>query len=142
MKICLLLVVPCLVSGYYTPYHFSNPGHRYVNPIYPHLYSLSYLGARKSPAVVLNPTLRTTYTKTDIIRQTRDMANSLTATLRALAADPTSGPPITRILQDKDNVCLNSLDEVNNVTIYKGISDTFSTGHRRHRGGNWVGGEV
>merc|ERR1719422_2001678 len=39
------------------------------------------------------------------------MANSLTATLRALAADPTSGPLITRILQDKDNVCLNSLDE-------------------------------
>ena len=48
---------------------------------------------------------------TDIIKQTRTLSNSVQQTLRNLAANPASAVIVDRIIQDKDNVCLNSLDE-------------------------------
>ena len=47
----------------------------------------------------------------DIIAQTRTLANSVKNTLRQLAADPNSAAIVNRIIYDKDNICINSLDE-------------------------------
>ena len=48
---------------------------------------------------------------TDIIKQTRTLSNSVQQTLRNLAANPASAVIVDRIIGDKDNVCLNSLEE-------------------------------
>merc|ERR1712130_158359 len=47
----------------------------------------------------------------DIIAQTRALSNSVQATLRQLAADPASAVIVNRIINDKDNICLSSLEE-------------------------------
>ena len=47
----------------------------------------------------------------DIIAQTRTLADSVKATLRQLAADPNSNVIINKIIYDKDNICINSLEE-------------------------------
>ena len=47
----------------------------------------------------------------DIITQTRSLAESVKATLRQLASDPNSAVIVNRIINDKDNICLNSLEE-------------------------------
>ena len=47
----------------------------------------------------------------DIIAQTRSLAESVKTTLKQLAADPDSALIVNRIINDKDNICLNSLEE-------------------------------
>merc|ERR1712012_782171 len=47
----------------------------------------------------------------DIIAQTRTLPNSVQATLRQLASDPASVVIVNRIINDKDNICLSSLEE-------------------------------
>merc|ERR1711923_513319 len=47
----------------------------------------------------------------DIIAQTRTLSNGVQATLRQLAADPASAVIVNRIINDKDNICLSSLEE-------------------------------
>ena len=47
----------------------------------------------------------------DIFTQTRNLAESVKTTLRQLAADPNSAVVVNRIINDKDNICLNSLEE-------------------------------
>ena len=47
----------------------------------------------------------------DIIAQTRALSNSVQATLRQLASDPASVVIVNRIINDKDNICLSSLEE-------------------------------
>merc|ERR1719394_2432361 len=47
----------------------------------------------------------------DIIAQTRSLANSVKATLQQLSENPRSATIINRIINDKDNICLGSLDE-------------------------------
>merc|ERR1719282_2331863 len=47
----------------------------------------------------------------DIIAQTRALSNSVQATLRQLASDPASAVIVNRIINDKDNICLSSLEE-------------------------------
>merc|ERR1712018_154190 len=47
----------------------------------------------------------------DIIAETRALSNSVQATLRQLAADPASAVIVNRIINDKDNICLSSLEE-------------------------------
>merc|ERR1712029_529736 len=47
----------------------------------------------------------------DIIGQTRPLSNSVKATLRQLASDPASVVIVNRIINDKDNICLSSLEE-------------------------------
>merc|ERR1719367_1934246 len=47
----------------------------------------------------------------DIIAQTRSLANSVKATLQQLSENPRSATIINRIINDKDNICLGSLEE-------------------------------
>ena len=47
----------------------------------------------------------------DIIAQTRTLADSVKNTLRGLAADPNSAVIVNKIINDKDNICINSLEE-------------------------------
>jgi len=47
----------------------------------------------------------------DIIAQTRTLANSVKATLQQLSENPRSATIINRIINDKDNICLGSLEE-------------------------------
>ena len=47
----------------------------------------------------------------DIIAQTRSLADSVKNTLRQLAADPNSAVIVNKIINDKDNICINSLEE-------------------------------
>merc|ERR1719225_179345 len=47
----------------------------------------------------------------DIIAETRTLSNSVQATLRQLAADPASAVIINRIIRNKNNICLSSLEE-------------------------------
>ena len=47
----------------------------------------------------------------DIIKQTRSLTNSVTTTLRSLAADPDAAMIIQMIVRDQDNVCLDSLEQ-------------------------------
>merc|ERR1712142_1153932 len=47
----------------------------------------------------------------DIIADTRTLSNKVQATLRRLAADPTSAVIVNRIINDKNNNCLKDLEE-------------------------------
>jgi len=47
----------------------------------------------------------------DIIADTRTLSDKVQATLKNLAADPTSAVIVNRIINDKDNICLKNLDE-------------------------------
>ena len=47
----------------------------------------------------------------DIIAQTRSLADKVKTTLRQLAANPQSAVIVNRIINDKDNICINSLEE-------------------------------
>merc|ERR1719392_196028 len=47
----------------------------------------------------------------DIVTDTRTLSNKVHATLKKLAADPTSAVIVNRIINDKDNICLKDLDE-------------------------------
>jgi len=47
----------------------------------------------------------------DIIASTRTLSNQVQTTLRQLAADPASAVIVNRIINDKDNICINSLEE-------------------------------
>merc|ERR1719516_246774 len=47
----------------------------------------------------------------DIIEQTRDLANTVKSTLRKLAKDPKSAVYVNKIINDKNNVCIQDLDE-------------------------------
>ena len=58
-----------------------------------------------------SPVVRYLPYNVDIITQTRNLAESVKTTLRQLAADPNSAVIINRIINDKDNICLNSLEE-------------------------------
>ena len=51
------------------------------------------------------------YKSGDIITQTRAMANAILSTLNDLANTPASAAYIDRIIDDDDNVCLNSIQE-------------------------------
>jgi len=54
---------------------------------------------------------RTNDFSTDIIQQTRSLSDSVQSTLRSLAADPESAVIVAKIIRDKDNVCINTLEE-------------------------------
>merc|ERR1711874_717471 len=54
---------------------------------------------------------RTNDFSTDIIQQTRSLSDSVQSTLRSLAADPESAVIVAKIIGDKDNVCINTLEE-------------------------------
>merc|ERR1719348_2254741 len=51
------------------------------------------------------------YKSGDIITQTRAMADAVLSTLNDLANTPASAAVINRIINDEDNVCLNSIQE-------------------------------
>ena len=51
------------------------------------------------------------YRSGDIITQTRAMADAVLSTLNDLANTPASAAYINRIINDEDNVCLNSIQE-------------------------------
>jgi len=57
------------------------------------------------------PAARYVNANVDIIAQTRSLADSVKTTLRQLAADPNSAVIVNKIINDKDNVCINSLEE-------------------------------
>ena len=58
-----------------------------------------------------SPVVRYLPYNVDIITQTRNLAESVKTTLRQLAADPNSAVIINRIINDKDNICINSMEE-------------------------------
>merc|ERR1719400_30243 len=108
---CLLGFVPLLAAS---PYSYgyrligSNYGFGYPTNYgygYPTNYGYGY------STNTFQMKLRSYGRSTDIIAQTRSLADSVKSTLRDLAADPDSAVIIDKIIRDKDNVCLNSLDE-------------------------------
>merc|ERR1711963_353971 len=88
---------------YYNYGQYSSPVAQYVAPAYA---TASY--ARSFNQV--QPRLNVVGGQ-DIIAQTRSLSNSVQATLRQLASDPASVVIVNRIINDKDNICLSSLEE-------------------------------
>jgi len=95
--------------GYRNPTNFGyrNPtNYRYGNPT-----NYGYRYPTKYPTNTFRMRVQGQGLSTDIIAQTRSLADSVKSTLRSLAADPDSSIIINKIIRDKDNVCLNSLEE-------------------------------
>ena len=57
------------------------------------------------------PNARANLRTGDIIADTRALSNSVQATLRQLGADPASAVIVNRIINDKDNICVASLED-------------------------------
>merc|ERR1711983_60780 len=88
---------------YYNYAQYSSPVAQYVAPAYA---TASYARSFNQGQPRLN-----VVGGQDIIAQTRSLSNSVQATLRQLAADPASVVIVNRIINDKDNICLSSLEE-------------------------------
>ena len=111
--LALLAFLPLLTaSPYYRPYssYGTRYGYGYRYPTYYRAPGYGYSGYPHTTNRWSNR-LRTIGSSTDIIQQTRTLADSVKSTLRSLAKDPDSAVIIQKIIGDKDNVCLNSLEE-------------------------------
>merc|ERR1711884_106510 len=107
--IALLAFIPLLTAS---PYYYHSTGttrYGYRHPAYYRTHGYGYSGYR--PRTNYASSLRTIGLSTDIVQQTRSLADSVKSTLRSLAKDPDSAVIIQKIIRDKDNVCLNSLEE-------------------------------
>merc|ERR1719209_1043172 len=105
---CLLGFIPLLAASPYSYRYPTNYGFGYPTNYgygYPTNYGYGY------STNTFQMKLRNYGRSTDIIAQTRSLADSVKSTLRSLAADPDSAVIIDKIIRDKDNVCLNSLEE-------------------------------
>jgi len=117
MKLVALLGFIPLITGspyFYLPYrsYGYRLGYGYHYPTTYHRPGYRYYGYRPSLNTVSTNFRNTDLSSsTDIIQQTRTLANSVKSTLRSLARDPDSAVIIQKIIGDKDNVCLNSLEE-------------------------------
>ena len=92
---------------------FSFIGLLSAGPQY-HLPSTYYIGGYPTVYGAIqyaSPVVRYLPYNADIITQSRSLADSVKTTLRQLAADPNSAVIVNRIINDKDNICLNSLEE-------------------------------
>merc|ERR1712008_552868 len=105
----LLLLVPLASSLPYSNYYNYNSyrptayvhSPRYIS--YPLTYNQRYLPTYNSGFGLVR--------SSDFVQQTRTQANSLKNTLRSLASIPGANRIINRIINDDDNVCLNSVEE-------------------------------
>merc|ERR1711892_720695 len=103
----LLLLTPLAsslpYSHYYNSYRPSAYVHspRYVS--YPLTYNQGYLPTYNSGIDLAR--------SSDFVQQTRTQANSLKTTLMSLASIPGAKRIINRIINDDNNVCLNSVEE-------------------------------
>merc|ERR1712241_1401529 len=102
--LCLIPFATAAPGYYYNT--FNSPS--YALTSYPTQVA-AYPRALAFKAPNLNP--RNNLKTGDIIADTRALSNQVQATLRQLAADPTSAVIVNRIINDKDNICLRSLDE-------------------------------
>merc|ERR1719259_1081961 len=102
------VVLTNLIAGSYQYTYSINSGYggsSYVSVV---------RGSGRAGRVVGFPTARLTnggFGGGDIIAQTRTLANSVKATLQQLSENPRSATIINRIINDKDNICLGSLEE-------------------------------
>merc|ERR1711884_634665 len=107
--IALLAFIPLLTAS---PYYYHSTGttrYGYRYPTFYRTHGYGYSGYR--PRTNYASSLRTIGLSTDIVQQTRSLADSVKSTLRSLARDPDSAVIIQKIIRDKDNVCINSLEE-------------------------------
>merc|ERR1712106_1304673 len=103
----LLLITPLASSLPYSLYYNSYRPTAYVHspryPSYPLTYNQGYLPTYNSGYALAR--------SSDFVQQTRTQANSLKNTLRSLARIPGANRIINRIINDDDNICLNSVEE-------------------------------
>merc|ERR1712029_65442 len=117
--ICLIPIVAAAPGGYYYN-SFHSPRYSFhSSSSYPRAFASYPTYQRFAPtfasqaltlkAANLDP--RNNLKTGDIIADTRALSNQVQTTLRQLAADPASAAIINRIINDKDNICLNNLEE-------------------------------
>jgi len=117
--ICLIPIVAAAPGGYYYN-SFHSPRYSFhSSSSYPRAFASYPTYQRFAPtfssqaltlkAANLDP--RNNLKTGDIIADTRALSNQVQTTLRQLASDPASAAIINRIINDKDNICLRSLDE-------------------------------
>merc|ERR1711892_1308320 len=103
----LLLLAPLASSLPYSLYYNSYRPTAYVHSpryvSYPLTYNQGYLPTYNSGLALAR--------SSDFVQQTRTQANSLKNTLRSLASIPGANRIINRIINDDNNVCLNSVEE-------------------------------
>ena len=121
----LLLLLSPLVASHYIPYqgHPSLPTYSYSYPAYPSYQSLpvyqpkhvSKPNLRTVPLpykqAFLNTPIRSLIGSDDIVQQTRTQAESLKKDLRSMASNPRAAQILIRVFADKNNVCINSMDD-------------------------------
>ena len=120
LKFVLLSLIPFVAS---TPLHsvsfnspkfsfgYSNQGQRYSSvSSFNNGYGRSF--GRNQGLNFRTANLRTTNLSSgDIIADTRVLSNQVQSTLKQLGSNPISADIINQIINDKDNVCLGSLEE-------------------------------
>merc|ERR1712086_1032675 len=103
----LLLLTPLASSLPYSHYYNSYRPAAYVHSprylSYPLTYNQGYLPTYSSGFALAR--------SSDFVQQTRTQANSLKNTLMSLASIPGAKRIINRIINDDNNVCLNSVEE-------------------------------
>jgi len=104
----LLLLVPLasslpgnLAYNSYRPGAFVYSAHRASSPV---IY-------RSKITYTSQPLAKNLARSSDFVEQSRTQANSLKNTLRSLASTPGADKIVNRVINDNNNVCLNSLDE-------------------------------
>ena len=123
-SLLLLLVIP-LVSSFYIPYqgHPSLPTYSYSYPAYQPFQSYPiYQSKHVSKPILrtiplpfkqalLNTPTRSLIRSDNIIQNTRTQAESLKTDLRSMARNPRAAQILNRVFADKNNVCINSMDD-------------------------------
>ena len=121
----LLLLLSPLVASHRIPYqgHPSLPTYSYSYPAYQSFQSLpvyqpkhvSKPNLRTVPLpykqAFLNTPIRSLIGSDDIVQQTRTQAESLKKDLRSMASNPRAAQILIRVFADKNNVCINSMDD-------------------------------
>ena len=113
MRPAIVATLISLTAG--SPYYYFPAASSYGYTTYPY-YNYAPVVQYAAPAYASYPRSFSVQPRLnigggDIIPQTRPLSNSVQATLRQLAADPASAVIVNRIINDKDNICLSSLEE-------------------------------
>jgi len=119
----LILIALPLVSGYpgFYSYHAQRIGNHQgfeneisygpQNSIIPRFYRSGPFPSYKRSFLSVGSGLTKTIPTSDVVGETRNLARSLTSTLKGLATNPSSAAAVNQIISDNYSPCLNSIEE-------------------------------
>jgi len=138
----LLLLAPLVSSVPYSYYRSYRPASSIHSPRYNQRYLPTFSGRSSYSSKIRYPSSdnqrylptfsgtssyssKLRYSSSDIVQQTRTQADSLKNTLRTLVNIPGANRIVNRVINDVDNVCLNSIEEaIDAVETSAGIVET------------------